>query len=228
MINLLKAEYYKLLHKQSFWGLLLLSLALGSLLLTDSKNTTSDLLKGSLYNLPQIYFITIIFAALFIGEDFENRTLQSFVSAGHKRGTVFFAKTLSYLTASCALLAVPVLFHSAAAAIMGNIILLPFSDLLSLFMAILAMGMLPLLPAFLFRDIGKTFALPMVLYFLMIFALNSRSAAQMAMLLPIGQIRLISLNQLTAPTAVTACIDGLWILLSGLLAYGSFCRCDLK
>ena len=49
MINLLKAEYYKLLHKQSFWGLLFFSLALGSLLLTDSKNTTSDLVKGSLY-----------------------------------------------------------------------------------------------------------------------------------------------------------------------------------
>lgn len=76
MINLLKAEYYKLLHKQSFWGLLFFSLALGSLLLTDSKNTTSDLVKGSLYNLPQIYFISILFAALFIGEDFENRTIR--------------------------------------------------------------------------------------------------------------------------------------------------------
>ena len=70
---------------------------------------------GSLYNLPQIYFISILFAALFIGEDFENRTISSFISAGHKRGDVFFAKALSYLTASTALLAVPVLFHSAAA-----------------------------------------------------------------------------------------------------------------
>ena len=119
MINLLKAEYYKLLHKQSFWGLLFFSLALGSLLLTDSKNTTSDLVKGSLYNLPQIYFISILFAALFIGEDFENRTIPSFVSAGHKRGAVFFAKTLSYQPASTVLLAAPVLFHSAAAAMLG-------------------------------------------------------------------------------------------------------------
>ena len=220
MINLLKAEYYKLLHKQSFWGLLFFSLALGSLLLTDSKNTTSDLVKGSLYNLPHIYFISILFAALFIGEDF--------ISAGHKRGAVFFAKTLSYLTASTALLAVPVLFHSAAAAILGKTAILSFSNMLTLFMAVPAMGMLPLLFAFLFRDIGKTFVIPMVLYFLMIFALNSSRAAQLAVLLPIGQIRLISLNQLTSPTAVTAGIDGVWIFLSGLLAYGSFCRCDLK
>ena len=75
-------------------------------------------------------------------------------------------------------------------------------------MAVPAMGMLPLLFAFLFRDIGKTFVIPMVLYFLMIFALNSSRAAQLAVLLPIGQIRLISLNQLTSPTAVTAGIDG--------------------
>ena len=95
-------------------------------------------------------------------------------------------------------------------------------------MAVPAMGMLPLLFAFLFRDIGKTFVIPMVLYFLMIFALNSSRAAQLAVLLPIGQIGLISLNQLTSPTAVTAGIDGVWIFLSGLLAYGSFCRCDLK
>ena len=137
MINLLKAEYYKLLHKQSFWGLLFFSLALGSLLLTDSKNTTSDLVKGSLYNLPQIYFISILFAALFIGEDFENRTISSFISAGHKRGAVFFAKALSYLTASTALLAVPVLFHSAAAAIQGKTAILSFSNMLTLFMALL-------------------------------------------------------------------------------------------
>lgn len=94
MINLLKAEYYKLLHKQSFWDYLFFFPCpeLSKPSSDGQQNTTSDLWKDSLYNLPQIYFISILFAALFIGEDFENRTISSFISAGHKRGDVFSPK----------------------------------------------------------------------------------------------------------------------------------------
>ena len=232
MTDLLKAEFYKLSRSRSFWGITLFSLLLGSVLLLDSIAITDGLVNASLFNTPLLYFLSIVFGSLFVGADFAEQTLHSFVSAGHKRSSVLFAKTAAYQAAGLLILGLPLVIHLVLGILTGNgsrIVLAQFfSDAALLFAALIAMGMLPLLFAFLFRDIGKTFVIPMVLYFLMIFALNSSRAAQLAVLLPIGQIRLISLNQLTSPTAVTAGIDGVWIFLSGLLAYGSFCRCDLK
>lgn len=228
MINLLKAQYYKLLHKQSFWGLLLFSLVLGSLLLLDSRNTTADLLKGSLYNLPQMYFIPLIFTALFVGEDFESRTIHCLVSAGHTRGAVFFTIALSCLTACTALYVLPLLFHYIAAAVLGQNPSLPFGALLLTLAAILAMGMLPLLFVFLFRDTGKAFAIPMVLFFLMIFVLNSSYAPAASIVLPMGQLRLLALDEVTFPVWLPLGIDCFWIVLSCLIACGSFCRSELK
>lgn len=228
MINLLKAQYYKLLHKQSFWGLLVFSLGLGSVLLLDSRNTTADLLKGSLYNLPQLYFIPIIFTALYVGEDFENRTISCLVSAGQRRGSILFSTALSCLTAGTALYGLPLLFHYMAGVMLGQNPSLPFDALLLTLAAILAMGMLPLLFVFLFRDTGKAFAVPMVIFFLMIFVLNSCYAPAAGILLPIGQLRLLSLDELTRPIWLLLGIDFFWIMLSYLIAYRCFCRTDLK
>ena len=100
MNNLLKAESYKLLHNKSFWGLFLFSFVLGSIMLFDSNRLTDDMLDASLYNIPLMYFLIIIFAVPFIGEDFGNRTIHSFVSGGHKRMDVLLAKTVIYLSAS--------------------------------------------------------------------------------------------------------------------------------
>ena len=43
MINLLKAEFYKLFHSWYFGGILLFNLGLSSVLLLDSKTQTSNI-----------------------------------------------------------------------------------------------------------------------------------------------------------------------------------------
>lgn len=55
--------------------------------------------------------------------------------------------------------------------------------------------------AFLFRDIGKTLAVPMVLFFLMIFLMNGDQALSISRMLPMGQLRLIALQQFTPSMA---------------------------
>ena len=121
MNNLLKAESYKLLHNKSFWGLFLFSFVLGSIMLFDSNRLTDDMLDASLYNIPLMYFLIIIFAVPFIGEDFGNRTIHSFVSGGHKRMDVLLAKTVIYLSASEGILVGPLLFHSFIGIVMGSV-----------------------------------------------------------------------------------------------------------
>lgn len=232
MNNLLKAELYKLWHKWSFWGMTLFALVLGSVLLFDSSYMVSGIQKASLYNTPLLYFLIIIFAVFFIGEDFENRTLHCFITSGHKRSTVLLAKTISYLIASELMLMIPLVLHG----FMGVVILgdstpaLPviLLNIAVVFIAILAMGMLPLLSAFVFKDIAKTLAVPMILYFLMIFGLNGDHANQVAVVLPMGQLRLLSLNELPVTKIAIIGIDILWIALLYFGAYISFCRSDLK
>ena len=75
MSNLLKTELYKLFHSWYFWGIGIFSLLLSSILLLDSKERSSNLIMASLYNIPLLYFLSIVFIALFIGSDFSGRTL---------------------------------------------------------------------------------------------------------------------------------------------------------
>ena len=66
MSNLLKAEFYKLFHSWYFWGIGLFNLLLSSVLLLDSVGETSNLFFASIYNMPILYFLTIIFSAMFV------------------------------------------------------------------------------------------------------------------------------------------------------------------
>ena len=70
MSNLLKTELYKLFHSWYFWEIGIFNLLLSSILLLDSKERSSNLIMASLYNIPLLYFLSIVFIALFIGSDF--------------------------------------------------------------------------------------------------------------------------------------------------------------
>lgn len=111
MSNLLKAEFYKLFHSWYFWGIGLFNLLLSSVLLLDSVGETSNLFFASIYNMPILYFLTIIFSALFVGNDFGRRTLQSYINAGHRRGKILFAKLVVHQIA-CMVMVLNITEHS--------------------------------------------------------------------------------------------------------------------
>ena len=111
MLNLLNTEFYKLFHSRYFWGIVAFNLFLSSVLLLDSIGETSSLFFASLYNVPILYFLAIVFSALFVGNDFGQRTLQSYINAGHNRGQVLLAKLAAYQIACMTILALPLLVH---------------------------------------------------------------------------------------------------------------------
>ena len=98
MSNLLKTELYKLFHSWYFWGIEIFNLLLSSILLLDSKERSSNLIMASLYNIPLLYFLSIVFIALFIGSDFSGRTLNTYITAGHKRSSIFRVKLIVVLS----------------------------------------------------------------------------------------------------------------------------------
>lgn len=224
MSDLLKAEFYKLSHKWSFWGTLLIAIFLENILLMDGLRQTSTLWQASLYNAPQLYFLLIVFGALFIGNEFENRTFHNLISAGHSRGHILFAKTVAYLTACVLLVMVPLLLHVLTADFSPEF----WSSIPLIFTAILAMGMLPLLAAVLLKDVGKTMAIPLVFYMAMVFVLNGRYYAPALQSLPVGHLRLLALNGFPDSWGTLLGIDAAWILILYIAAHLCFCRSNLK
>lgn len=114
---------------------------------------------ASLYNVPILYFLAIVFSALFVGNDFGQRTLQSYINAGHNRGQILLAKLAAYQIACMTILALPLLVHGLIGglcfkenfvSISGNLY-----TVLLVVVSLFAMCLLPFFFAFLFRDIGK-------------------------------------------------------------------------
>ena len=111
MSNLLKTELYKLFHSWYFWGIGIFNLLLSSILLLDSKECSSNLIMASLYNIPLLYFLIIVFIALFIGSDFSGRTLNTYITAGHKRSSIFRVKLIVSQIGCIIILIFPLLMH---------------------------------------------------------------------------------------------------------------------
>ena len=188
MSNLLKTELYKLFHSWYFWGIGIFNLLLSSILLLDSKERSSNLIMASLYNIPLLYFLSIVFIALFIGSDFSGRTLNTYITAGHKRSSIFRVKLIVSQIGCIIILVFPLFVHGIISQFyIGEKLFWNDSTytmvLLTLF-AMITLCALPMFFAFIFRDMGKTLTVSMVLFFVMIFLLNSESAQIISRIIP--------------------------------------------
>ncbi|WP_426742007.1 ABC transporter permease [Mediterraneibacter faecis] len=160
MSNLLKTELYKLFHSWYFWGIGIFNLLLSSILLLDSKERSSNLIMASLYNIPLLYFLSIVFIALFIGSDFSGRTLNTYITAGHKRSSIFRVKLIVSQIGCIIILVFPLFVHGIISQFyIGEKLFWNDSTytmvLLTLF-AMITLCALPMFFAFIFRDMGKT------------------------------------------------------------------------
>ena len=231
MSNLLKTELYKLFHSWYFWGLGIFNLFLSTILLLDSKGKSSNLIMASLYNVPLLYFLIIVFIALFIGSDLGRRTLNTYITAGHKRSCILWAKVIVSQIGCIIILIFPLLMHGVISQfcmkekfIWGDN---GYTILLVTLLAMITMCTLPIFLAFIFRDMGRTLAISMVLFFVMIFFMNSEYAQTIIKILPMGQLRLISLQKFYSIDFFLL-VDFLWNVILYMVAGNVFLHTDLK
>ena len=231
MSNLLKPELYKLFHSWYFWGIGIFNLFLSTILLLDSKGKSSNLIMASLYNVPLLYFLIIVFIALFIGSDLGRRTLNTYITAGHKRSCILWAKVIVSQIGCIIILIFPLLMHGVISQfcmkekfIWGDN---GYTILLVTLLAMITMCTLPIFLAFIFRDMGRTLAISMVLFFVMIFFMNSEYAQTIIKILPMGQLRLISLQKFYSIDFFLL-VDFLWNVILYMVAGNVFLHIDLK
>lgn len=215
MRRLIKAELYKLAHDKSFFAILCLSVLLGSFLILDRGTLTGyESIFATLYNAPLLMLFISVFAALYIGKDFADRTFYHGICAGHRRILLFGSKAIVYILGSNVILLLPsvlcmifnTLLHGWGAPSVssdgGNIIAL----FLITFLLNTAMSGISLIAAFVCKDIGKSLAISALFYFMNVFVLNSSNAVAIARFIPLGQLRLL----LEQPSAYgTAILVGL-------------------
>ena len=231
MSNLLKTELYKLFHSWYFWGIGIFNLFLSTILLLDSKGKSSNLIMASLYNVPLLYFLIIVFIALFIGSDLGRRTLNTYITAGHKRSCILWAKVIVSQIGCIIILIFPLLMHGVISQfcmkekfIWGDN---GYTILLVTLLAMITMCTLTIFLAFIFRDMGRTLAISMVLFFVMIFFMNSEYAQTIIKILPMGQLRLISLQKFYSIDFFLL-VDFLWNVILYMVAGNVFLHIDLK
>ena len=231
MSNLLKTELYKLFHSWYFWGIGIFNLFLCTILLLYSKGKSSNLIMASLYNVPLLYFLIIVFIALFIGSDLGRRTLNTYITAGHKRSCILWAKVIVSQIGCIIILIFPLLMHGVISQfcmkekfIWGDN---GYTILLVTLLAMITMCTLPIFLAFIFRDMGRTLAISMVLFFVMIFFMNSEYAQTIIKILPMGQLRLISLQKFYSIDFFLL-VDFLWNVILYMVAGNVFLHTDLK
>ena len=102
-----------------------------------------------------------------------------------------------------------------------------YTILLVTLLAMITMCTLPIFLAFIFRDMGRTLAISMVLFFVMIFFMNSEYAQTIIKILPMGQLRLISLQKFYSIDFFLL-VDFLWNVILYMVAGNVFLHIDLK
>ena len=154
--------------------------------------------------------------------------LQSYINAGHRRGKILFAKLVVHQIACMVILSFPLLLHSIIGTFVTKGALASIGIVVMVIASQFAMCLLPFFFAFIFRDIGKSMAVPMVLFFLMVFLMNGDQVQLISQILPMGQLRLMALQQSNISGGQFMFSDFLWVLALCLGTYLWFRRSDLK
>lgn len=108
MINMVKLEIYKLKRLNLFKILLLFVIVISILSAFSALNLTGEngeRLTGRLQYAENFHDIAMllvnaIFAGVYIGSDFSNRTIQSQISRGQTRKNIVMSKTISFILAT--------------------------------------------------------------------------------------------------------------------------------
>lgn len=226
MTKVIKAEIYKLFHSFYLWGIGLAYLFVTTILVHDHMDEMSYLRSG-MYPVPFMILFIIALAIVMIGNEFDQRQIQAYIAAGHKRIEVFAGKLIVYLSGSVGMMLVTLLLDGLAGLLIrGEAI--DFGTVLFLIPSFIAIAVVPAFFAFVFKDIGKTLGSGLVCFALMLFSLNTAGISDKAVYLPYGHSLLGYSEALPADKTGLLLLDLAWIAVFVIGSYIAVCRSNLK
>ena len=237
MGKLLRAEWFKLFHDQSFWVTLAAAVLFNVLIFSGSpilNSSGAQALKLSMVKEVATAMIVCIYGGIFIGGDFFDRTLYHGLTAGKSRTAVLWAKIIVFSAAADMLLFLfPLLLvvictskNGWGTAVSAGLILHMISVVLAMLILGFAVGAVSLPAAVCFRDVGRTIGIPIILYFGMILLLNSTYSSVFFRILPIGALILVSDG--TISPAYGMGLGAAWFALMAAVSTLVFRRAELR
>ena len=227
MPKLIKAESYKLFHSAYLWLIALAFFLINSSLMPDYLKRGMTWFNSSLYIGKFFFFMIAALAVVFLGSEFEQRVIQHYVTAGNRRNSIFWAKSIVFLLSGTAILEGTLLIHG----LMGLIFSgepIDYKVMILLIPSFIAECTVPLFLGFLFKDVPKTLAGGLIFFAITIATLNTPSTVEKVIYLPYAQ-RLQPLEgTFYGNLTVNLVIDIIWtaVFLAG--AYAGFRHSDLK
>ena len=226
MTKVIRAEVYKIFHSFHLCGIALGYLFLNSILVHDHTDEMSFMRSG-MYPIPFLIFFMVALAIVMIGNEFDQRQIQGYIAAGHKRFEVFAGKLTVYLLGSVGIMLGTLLLDGLAGLLIrGEAI--DFGMVLFLIPSFIAIAVVPAFFAFLFKDIGKTLGSGLVCFVLMIASVNTAGISDKAVYLPYGHSLLGYSEALPADRTGLLLLDLAWIAVFVIGSYVAVCRSDLK
>ncbi|MBQ4271070.1 MAG: ABC transporter permease [Clostridiales bacterium] len=226
MTKLIRAEVYKLFRSLYLWGIWLAYLVFSATLAGDHIRDYTYL-RSAIYPISFLLFLIVGLAAVCIGNEFNIRSIQAYVSSGHSRAGVFFAKTFIYSISALMINELTLLIIS----IVGWIVRGEAIDaglMIRLAPSLLAMNLVPLFVAFLTKSSGKAMGFGCLAVALQTASVNTHGITEKAIYLPYGHtFTAFSEGELSHYPVIIA-IDIVWILVFLTGSYLAFRRSDLK
>ncbi|MBA8980796.1 ABC transporter permease [Clostridium saccharobutylicum] len=181
----------------------------------------------------------ILLGAISFGNDFLDRTINNTVCAGHSRFQIFVCKVSAYFIGVNL-----VILFSPIVNVILNIILHRYTTvyfinegnilaktIITTSLLGMAMSSISIFAAFIFRDIGKTVGISVVIYFINISLLNSTNDIRTTIFrfLPLAQARLILYRPLIRNQFKEAGLIGIITILFFLsISYFCFKKTELR
>ncbi|MDR1775410.1 MAG: hypothetical protein LBS17_02985 [Actinomycetes bacterium] len=247
MKGLLYAEFYHLRRSRWFHIMLVADVLISIVFVFAAKDAHPlpgrTVLRSALIDLPLMMMLCAIFAGLYIGPAFTNKTVARAITAGHSRTRVMLAKCIVYLIATAVILLVyPLLSSGMACARAGWGVTITWGECISvarvIALAVLlnaAVCMLFAFLSFMLQDTGKAIGTSVVVYLLLTILATPRPALPvwlngLLVLLPTNIARDVAFARpLSAGLAWQALAGGVVCLVLLLLLTGfAFNRSELK
>ncbi len=250
MLKLLTFEMTKLRFLKSFKVLILLSFLIGFL----SSGISSVLDSGQGLSGHQTFFYQFadlrtlifvfagVFSGLFIGEDFNNRTIQSEISSGFSRFSILLSKTIVYMIGVCVLIIVQVVTNTISTSYIngfGNSLTLEvLSQMLRALFVFMYLAcsccMVYVATSFYLKNVGATIAINMLLLVVLdalfqVGAMISVTGMKIYEFTPFVQMVLSSLETvMSGQLGISILIGTASMIVFFLLAYNLFYKAELK
>lgn len=230
MLKIMKAECYKLFHSIYFPTIALTYLFLFTSNLFDSYRRTENIFEASIRNISFPYFLILTMGVCFFGSEFDQKTISSYISSGHKRIEIFLAKAVVFMLASVFITAGSIFVHIfASIPILGKTLTAGYvaQNMLIIVPSLFAMSAVAVLLGFGFKNVGGTLASGIGVQIALVAALNSKGALFFMKYLPAGHSALIVLHRLDEPAVCYVSISLIWIFICLAGGFLFFRRADM-